>query len=73
MLTSDLAINLSSPKSTVVAEIYGQLNIALIRSIARTILSRELTLLTACACVLVYACVLIYPVNNNTAMHTITI
>ena len=41
-LTSYLAIHQSSPKSAVVAEIYGQLNIALVHSIARAILAREL-------------------------------
>ena len=41
-LASHLAIHQSSPKSSVVAEIYGQLNTALIRSIARAILAREL-------------------------------
>ena len=41
-LASYLAIHQSSPKSAVVAEIYGQLNIALVRSIARAILAREL-------------------------------
>ena len=39
---SYLAIHQSSPKSAVVAEIYGQLNIALVRSTARAILAREL-------------------------------
>ena len=34
-LASHLAIHQSSPKSSVVAEIYGRLNTALIRSIAR--------------------------------------
>eukprot|EP00731_Ephydatia_muelleri_P022868 Em0015g451a len=38
-LASYLAIHQSSPKSAVVAEIYGQLNIALVRSIARAILA----------------------------------
>eukprot|EP00731_Ephydatia_muelleri_P019426 Em0012g251a len=43
ILASYLAIHQSSPKSAVVAEIYGQLNIALVRcSIARAILAREL-------------------------------
>ena len=37
-----LAIHQSFPKSTVVAEIYGQLNMALILSIARAILAGEL-------------------------------
>ena len=41
-LASYLAIHQSSPKSAVVAEIYGRLNIALVRSIARAILAREL-------------------------------
>eukprot|EP00731_Ephydatia_muelleri_P035847 Em0167g5a len=41
-LASYLAIYQSSPKSAVVAEIYGQLNMALVRSIARAILAREL-------------------------------
>ena len=41
-LASYLAIHQSSPKSAVVAEIYGGLNIALVHSIARTILAREL-------------------------------
>ena len=42
MLASYLAIHQSSPKSAVVAEIYCRLNIALVRSIARAILAREL-------------------------------
>eukprot|EP00731_Ephydatia_muelleri_P003122 Em0001g3122a len=37
-----LAIHQSSPKSAVLAEIYHRLNIALVRSIARAILAREL-------------------------------
>ena len=41
-LASHLAIHQSSPKSSVVAEIYGRLNNALIRFIARAILAREL-------------------------------
>ena len=41
-LASYLAIHQSFPKSAVVAEIYGQLNIALVRSIARAILAREI-------------------------------
>ncbi|KAL5477904.1 hypothetical protein EMCRGX_G024759 [Ephydatia muelleri] len=41
-LASDLAIHQSSTKSSVVAEIYGRLNMTLIRSIARAILAREL-------------------------------
>ena len=41
-LASHLAIHQSSPKSSVAAEIYGRLNIALIQSIARAILAREL-------------------------------
>ena len=41
-LASHLAIHQSFPKSSVVAEIYGRLNTALIRSIARAILAREL-------------------------------
>ena len=41
-LASYLTIHQSSLKSAVVAEIYGRLNIALVRSIARAILAREL-------------------------------
>ena len=41
-LAFHLAIHQSSPKSTVVAEINGSLNMTLIRSIARTVLAREL-------------------------------
>ncbi|KAL5477349.1 hypothetical protein EMCRGX_G024139 [Ephydatia muelleri] len=41
-LTSFLAIHQSSPKAVVVAEIYGLLNVVLVRSIARAILAREL-------------------------------
>eukprot|EP00731_Ephydatia_muelleri_P000360 Em0001g360a len=42
-LASFLAIHLqSSPKAVVVAEIYGRLNVVLVRSIARAILAREL-------------------------------
>ncbi|KAL5477196.1 hypothetical protein EMCRGX_G023951 [Ephydatia muelleri] len=41
-LASHLAIHQLSPKTSVVAEIYGQLNMTLICSIARTILTREL-------------------------------
>ena len=41
-LASHLAIHQSSPKSSVVAEIYGRLNMTLVRSIARAILAREL-------------------------------
>ena len=41
-LASHLAIPQSSPKSSVVAEIYGRLNMTLVRSIARAILAREL-------------------------------
>eukprot|EP00731_Ephydatia_muelleri_P011929 Em0006g823a len=41
-LASYLAIHQSSPKSAVVAEIYSQLIIALVHSIARAILAREL-------------------------------
>eukprot|EP00731_Ephydatia_muelleri_P014545 Em0008g265a len=41
-LASYLAIHQSSPKSAAVAEIYGRLNIALIRSIAGAILARDL-------------------------------
>ncbi|KAL5503348.1 hypothetical protein EMCRGX_G010279 [Ephydatia muelleri] len=41
-LASHLAIHQSSPKSSVVAEIYGRLNTTLIQSIARAILTREL-------------------------------
>ena len=37
-----LAIHQSSPKAVVVAEIYGRLNVVLVRSIARAILAREL-------------------------------
>ena len=40
-LASHLVIHQSSPKSSVVAEIYGRLNVTLIRSIARAILARE--------------------------------
>ena len=40
-LASHLAIHQSSPKSSVVAEIYGRLNMTLVRSIARAILARE--------------------------------
>ena len=43
--SSHLVIHQLSPKSSVAAEIYGQLNMALIRSIARAILAREPTLL----------------------------
>ncbi|KAL5479608.1 hypothetical protein EMCRGX_G023155 [Ephydatia muelleri] len=41
-LAFHLAIHQSSPKSSVVAEIYGRLNMPLVRSIARAILAREL-------------------------------
>ena len=41
-LASFLTIHHSSPKSAVLAEIYHRLNIALVRSIARAILAREL-------------------------------
>ena len=41
-LASYLAIHQSSRKSAAVAERYGRLNIALVRSIARAILAREL-------------------------------
>ncbi|KAL5491624.1 hypothetical protein EMCRGX_G016946 [Ephydatia muelleri] len=41
-LASHLAIHQSSPKSSVVAEIYGQLNMTLVLSIARATLAREL-------------------------------
>ena len=41
-LASFLAIYQSSPKALVVAEIYGQLNVVLVRSIARANLAREL-------------------------------
>eukprot|EP00731_Ephydatia_muelleri_P028052 Em0019g925a len=41
-LASYLDIHQPSPKSAVVAEIYSRLNIALVRSIARAILTREL-------------------------------
>ena len=41
-LASHLAIHQSSLKSSVVAEIYGRLNMTLVRSIARAILAREL-------------------------------
>eukprot|EP00731_Ephydatia_muelleri_P025268 Em0017g351a len=41
-LASLLAVHLPFPKSTVVAKIYGRLNMALIRTIARAILTREL-------------------------------
>ena len=41
-LASHLAIHQSPPKSSMVAEIYGRLNITLIRSIDRAILAREL-------------------------------
>ena len=41
-LASFLAIHQSSPKALVVAEIYGRLNVVLVRSIARAILAREL-------------------------------
>ena len=41
-LASHLAIHQSSPKSSVVAEIYRRLNMTLVRSIARAILAREL-------------------------------
>ena len=41
-LASHLAIHQSSPKSSVVAEIYGRLSMTLVRSIARAILAREL-------------------------------
>eukprot|EP00731_Ephydatia_muelleri_P002958 Em0001g2958a len=41
-LASFLAIHQSSPKAVVVAEIYGRLNVVLVRSIARAILAREL-------------------------------
>ena len=41
-LASRLAIHQSSPKSSVVAEIYGRLNMTLVRSITRAILAREL-------------------------------
>ncbi|KAL5496262.1 hypothetical protein EMCRGX_G012507 [Ephydatia muelleri] len=41
-LASFLAIHQSFPKAVVVAEIYGRLNVVLVRSIARAILAREL-------------------------------
>ena len=41
-LASFLAIHQSSPKAVVVAEMYGRLNVVLVRSIARAILAREL-------------------------------
>ena len=40
-LSSHLAISMSSPKPQVVADIYGRLNITLVRSIARAILARD--------------------------------
>ena len=43
-LASYLAIHQSSPKSSVVAEIYDRLNMTLVRSITRAILARELPL-----------------------------
>ena len=41
-LASYLVIHQSSPKSSVAVEIYGWLNMTLVRSIARAILAREL-------------------------------
>ena len=40
-LASHLAISMSSPKPSVLADIYSRLNITLVRSIARAILARE--------------------------------
>ena len=40
-LASHLAITMSSPKPSVLADIYSRLNITLVRSIARAILARE--------------------------------
>ena len=53
-LASYLAIHQTSPKSAVVADLYGRLNIALVCTIARAILARELPpsqLLLDCALV----------------------
>ena len=41
-LPSQLAISQSRPKALVMADIYGRLNLHLIRSIARALLAREL-------------------------------
>ena len=40
-LASILSISLHCPKAKVLTEIYGQLNISLVRSVARAILSRN--------------------------------
>ncbi|KAL5481702.1 hypothetical protein EMCRGX_G021929 [Ephydatia muelleri] len=40
MLASHLSISLSQPRAAVVADIYGRLNIILVRSVSRAILSR---------------------------------
>ena len=58
-LASHLAIHQSSPKSSEVAEIYGRLNTALIRSIARAFLAREL--LPSFLFMLVYGVLFIHP------------
>ena len=41
-LASHLAISLSKPKAIVLADIYGRLNLNLVKSIARALLAREL-------------------------------
>ena len=41
-LASHLAISQSRPKALVVADIYGRLNLHLVKSIARALLAREL-------------------------------
>ena len=53
-LSSHLAISMSSPKPTVLADIYDRPNISLVRSIARAILARDFFLHDfVCACVVI--------------------
>ena len=55
-LASLLSISMSSPKHSVLADIYSRLNITLVRSIARAVLARELLpsrlYLCMCTCIL---------------------
>ena len=49
-LASHLAISMSSPKPSILADIYSRLNIILVRSIARAILARECPPDSMCVC-----------------------
>ena len=77
-LSSHLAISMSSPKPTVLADIYGRPNISLVRSIARAILAMDFSLHDfVCACVVItcvmWQSVFVFLNNNNNSKLIIII